>query len=436
MRDLVIKKKPRVRRRETSQSQTISHYEHHTWWNAPTTDILVEEGKIPSSEIVMHDIVTSPYWEIIRRGGIVNEPMSRFEVSYTATPCSFVDVYNTRPYAAWSDTVTHSGHCWPIQRPAAFPNVEQPPAAFRAREKAIQRVFEKAAAPGFNTLISLYEFPELIQMLKTAYARLRSLHGLLRGRDSSRKVRALGQYGLLALKDLDGLWLEWRYGWRPLIMDLIDLADAFAESCKKPPPRITYRATEKYDFEQAKENTSTYNPIGASEGLKNSFQTRVKASYKFRAGIMLDGASITVAKRFGLRMEDVPAAVWDVVPYSFVVDWFIGVSTWLVGATLAREHILATWVTSTCQQRTELVAVFSAGTITSGTGVNAKAYSRSLGVSTARILMQSKIREVDLGNPGSPVLDPKWSELTNFLHLLDALSLLIQQFRRLGNKRM
>lgn len=434
MRDLEVLETPRVRQRETFPSRTISHYEHHTWHDAPETERLVEEGVLPASSTIMHDVVTSPFWEVIRRGGIVNKPMHRLEITHSATPCSFVDVYNTRPYAAWNDTVLHTGHCWPLQRRDVFPTVEQPPAVQRAREKAIARVFEKAAAPVFNSLINLYQLPKLVQMLRTAFRRLGSLHRLLTSRDPEQRIRALGHHGMVAIKNLDGLWLEWRYGWRPLIMDLVNLADAFAKSTKKPPPRITYRATEKYDFEQAKENTSTYDPIGSGNGLKNSFQTRVKTSYKFRAGIMLDGASLTVNKLYGFRKEDVPAAVWDAVPYSFVVDWFVGVTTWLIGTTLNRENILASWVTATCQQRTELVAVLSGGTITSGTGSSAKAYSRSLGVSTYQVLVDSKTRDVGLVAPSYPILDPKWSELTNFLHLLDALSLLVQQFRGLSSR--
>lgn len=435
MRDLVVQKAKRVRRKDISPSQTFSHYEHHTYWNAAPTDNLVESGVLPGSETIMHDVVTKPYWEVIRRGGIVNEPMSRTEVTHTATPCSFVDVYNTRPYAAWADTVLHTGHLWQVQRPEVFPVIELPAELSRARDKAIARVFEKAAAPMFNTLINLYQLPELVRLLGTAYKRLKALHHVITDSDSERLIRALGQKGRIALKDLDGLWLEWRYGWRPFILDLIDLVNAFIDSMQKPKPRITYRATENYVFEQAKENVSTYNPIGAVAGLKNSFSTRTKASFKFRAGIMLNGASLTNRKRFGLRKEDIPSAVWDAVPLSFVVDWFVGVNTWLVGCTLDRESILASWITTTSEQRTELVAVFSAGTITSGSGSSAKAYSRSLGVSTAQVSYVNKIRDVNIVPPSVPVLDPRWSEFTNFLHLLDALSLLTQKFRGLLKRR-
>lgn len=432
--NLVVQKTPRVRTKVINQSQKIDHYEYHTWYDSRApTNTLVESGIVPGSQTIMHDVVTKPFRAVIARGDYVCEPMSSTESTYTAAPCSFSDVYYTGPNAAYSDTVAHTGHHWPSQRRDVFPTVPAPPELSSAREKAIARVFEKAYSPNFDTFINLKELPETVRMIGIAVRRLRSLWGLLT--DPRRLVRAFSHREPIPVESLAGLWLEWRYGWRPFMMSVVDLIDAVNESMKDPPERVTYRATEKFTWMDSKSNESEYNPIGAPEGVKNTFSTSVDIDASYRAGIILSGQSITSRHRFGLDLVSLPAAIWDAIPYSFVVDWFIGVSTWLSGFAPGDRKQYASWCVERVKQRTVLSATFAGGTITSGAGVNAKAYTRTTGQSTLIHDLVLVNRITPISKPLLPTLDPKWAQFTNFKHLLDAISLLIQQLGQLASRR-
>lgn len=432
--NLVVQKTPRVRTKTIDLGQTIDHYEYHTWYdNRPPTNSKVESGVVPSSQTIMHDVITKPFRAVIARGDYVCEPMSSTELTYTAVPCSFTDVYYTRPNAAYSDTVAHTGHHWPSQRRDAFPTVPAPLALGLAREKAISRAFEKAYSPDFNTLINLKELPETVRMIGVAVRRLRSLWGHLK--DPRRLVKISPFKEPIPVESLTGLWLEWRYGWRPFIMSVLELIDAVNKATTDQPERVTYRATEKFTWQDSKSNESEYNPIGALEGVKNIFSTSVEIDANYRAGIILDGQSISNTHRFGLDLASLPAAVWDAVPYSFVVDWFIGVSTWLSGFAPRGRKQYASWCVERVKQRTILAATYAGGSITSGDGVNAKAYTRTSGQSTLIQDMVLVNRITPILKPFYPILDPKWAQFTNLSHLLDAISLLTQQLRRFESRR-
>lgn len=384
---------------------------------------------VPASFDIMHDVVTTPYWSAIARGAIVNEPMTKSKFEYNATSCSFSDVYYTRPYAAYSDTVLHSGHCWPVQRLDVFPTLS-PQAGFEgARNKAIARAFAKAGGPLFSGLINLYQLPKLVQLIKLAISRLGSLWHLLK--DRRRLVKVLGHDKPIDAETLSGLWLEWRYGWRPFILDVRDLCLALAFNARTKPERITYRATERFEYKGSEENKSEFNPIGATSGVQNCFRTSIETHAEYRAGIMLNGRKISVSQSLGTRFRDIPSAVWDAVPYSFVVDWFIGVANWLQSVSVDRGSILASWCTDRVSQVTQRVAIFEGGHLSSGSGYDAKAYSRSYGTATLTENFEFKSRAVNVSPPNLPVLDPKWDQATNLSHVLDAIGLLIQRLARL-----
>lgn len=214
-------------------------------------------------------------------------------------------------------------------------------------------------------------------------------------------------------------------------MDIRDLCLALEFHSKAKPERVTYRATERFEFKGSEENISEYNPIGAKSGLQNRFRTSIETNAEYRAGIMLDGSKISINQSFGTRVRDIPSAVWDAVPYSFVVDWFVGVTDWLNSMSVDRGSILASWCTDRVSQVTQRVAVHEGGSISSGSGYDAKAYSRSYGTSTLTENFEFKSRTVNITPPFLPVLDPKWDKATNLSHILDAIGLLIQQLARL-----
>lgn len=120
-------------------------------------------------------------------------------------------------------------------------------------------------------------------------------------------------------------WLEGRYGWRTLAYDLEDINVALIKL-----------DTMKHDYIRATESetstkshtiipNSTYAFTGAEDGAHASFISRAAiniaqlAERKVRAGVMLQGIAD------GLAFVDPLVTSWEVVPFSFIVDWFTNI---------------------------------------------------------------------------------------------------------------
>jgi hypothetical protein len=132
------------------------------------------------------------------------------------------------------------------------------------------------------------------------------------------------------LTDAARLELEFRYGWTPLVYDIVDSLKAINAQMLRD--ELTKREFTKV-FER-KEGTSkrTTNVITNSfAGGTWSAEIQAESQTSVRAY-----ARYTVTNPSGLanRMNDfgifdVPRYLWEVTPLSFVADWFIPIGDWL-----------------------------------------------------------------------------------------------------------
>ena len=114
-------------------------------------------------------------------------------------------------------------------------------------------------------------------------------------------------------------WLEYRYGWKPLIFSLEDALEAFNSRVEKGNLRRGYS---KVPTELNLSATATWSQdSGQGTGTETHSLTGSR-TYRGMALGQVDNNSV----RWG---ADPLLATWEVIPYSFVVDWFFHVGTWL-----------------------------------------------------------------------------------------------------------
>lgn len=148
---------------------------------------------------------------------------------------------------------------------------------------------------------------------------LKSFNALRKGRvvDAAKHLgitrRVLTRHGITKRwsrrKDASALWLEFHFGWEPLVQDIHQAVDLLAKPL--PSQRVTASASRTETWHQAPKNWDW----AVSGERKHVCRMGVEVS--------VPNPNLYYANQLGLLN---PAAIaWELVPFSFVVDWFTSV---------------------------------------------------------------------------------------------------------------
>jgi hypothetical protein len=125
-------------------------------------------------------------------------------------------------------------------------------------------------------------------------------------------------------------WLEYKYGWMPMLMDIKGVAETFAQRELGGRP-IRFSVTEHGSFTLNESETVHYLPYGGSGDAtyKRTFNSEYRCTQKL--WLEVDNPQFTSLQQMGLTNPLLVA--WELVPYSFVIDWACSVGDWLKGLT-------------------------------------------------------------------------------------------------------
>lgn len=183
----------------------------------------------------------------------------------------------------------------------------------------------------FDALTTLAELKETASLLRTNLARIkyfarkalrfadliyrRKWRQLFRLPSALRKKRSLRAY----FKALAGKWLEYRYGWLPSIYSIQDLIKALENNYSVNSIRRG-RSTATVSLDDDGYSFSQDNPNRTSERWETLRGTR---KYRATAYVKITSES---KQKFGF---DPLVTTWERIPLSFVIDWVVGVGSWL-----------------------------------------------------------------------------------------------------------
>lgn len=205
----------------------------------------------------------------------------------------------------------------------------------------------------FNMAVVLGEHRQTLRLLGDSAIRIaKSLHHLRRGdiagsarsllEGSSRRPikrhdwRTLGVDAQTALKPtaetVSSLWLELQYGWKPLIEDAKGACEMVAHLLSSPAQR-TYRAA----VYREERRTTSLN-LGFGKTI-----TGDSLKYHRRGIIAKIREAPSVYAQLGLL--DPELVIWELMPWSFVADWFIPIGSWMQARALS-GRLKGTFVTS------------------------------------------------------------------------------------------
>lgn len=207
-------------------------------------------------------------------------------------------------------------------------------------------------------------------------------------------------------------WLELQYGWKPLLQDLYGAAEAAGKIGINP---VTYTQTVR---KSVSVNKKTVSVQGDYTVISDSSST-LTFKYTVHYGHSYVNPNISLASQLGLTNPALLA--WELLPFSFVVDWIlpVGNSLQALDATLGLSFINGT---KTRIVESKVVAIADRKFVPSG--VNVAGAGRC-----NKQRSEISISRAPLSDFPSPTL-PSFKNPISFTHFWNATALLTLAFRR------
>ncbi len=175
--------------------------------------------------------------------------------------------------------------------------------------------------------VNLAEQKQSVQMITERLLQLSRLARAILKRDERLLITALGRNtrGGLSWRNLTkgaaDLWLEFSFGWKPLVQDIYSAIDVLQQPIKA----TTVSARKTYGAART----------SGSQGVAGQFFTWKQYTgtdfCQMGCQVTINNPNLYLANNLGLAN---PALViWELVPFSFVVDWFVSVGQFLESGT-------------------------------------------------------------------------------------------------------
>jgi hypothetical protein len=298
---------------------------------------------------VMNDIVTPDFKVRSSQGEIINTSMSYSSETrkYGSSHIDGIQVLNTSNPPATNHTfLTFDGKMGAVMDQQASLNVvedfslhhEIRPGFDLSKYRFLAAVnARKKVSPVFvQSLVTLAEMHKTVDMVANVAHTLGALRYALKRNASLDDIYHImgGKFKVAKVKrkvvdPIYNRWLEYRYGWTPLVMELQGALKAL-DPTRIPKLRGTARG--KAVAEQTETWTRDRFLLQNPQFGTHSYLYQQKNTVEARSYVMFETQpEFQTARDFGLT--EVPLAMWELVPYSFVVDWFIPIGDWLEAVT-------------------------------------------------------------------------------------------------------
>ena len=241
-----------------------------------------------------------------------------------------------------------------ISRVPKDPQLDTTFADNSARAKFYKKLRQEAVA--MSGLTFLGELRETVHMIRRPASALWSKNlGYL---DALGKAKRASPRSWT--KRISGLWLEHSFGWQPLIHDISDAAAAFETLVTGKRRKIISGSYKDY-----KDSTSLLSSLDNTNGspravnsvvnmkfdkvatLKEDCTVRYKGAIQARVG----APPVDPLVLYGFTVDEIVPTAWELLPWSFLVDYFTNIGDIITASVTSRADIA--WTVKTVIQNTE-----------------------------------------------------------------------------------
>lgn len=207
-----------------------------------------------------------------------------------------------------------------------YPNLAVPSLADWSPQSEIEllsKLIKAVKSHDFHIGVSLAEVDKTAEMVTRSLGMITrgvwelsrgNVPGALRAWGSTAK-KVTSKTGL-KVKDISGTFLSLSYGWTPLIQDVFSAAKAF-EEISNGPRGITFKVGRR---QRPVTDWISYSP--QNNTVRNGVVKWVRRSYHYE-----QSEELNALRSMGLL--DPLSVLWERLPWSFVVDWFVPIGTYL-----------------------------------------------------------------------------------------------------------
>lgn len=298
--------------------------------NTPTTIYKSGTHVVEHRDAVMTDVVTPNFESLVHKGFIVNNPMTRVETKKADSICQTGTYYSHKWLSCTPQKwLYYVNNVWGT-RPSSdlLPESDYLPVpeydSIDLINEVVTEAWSKVTLSETEALVQLMEAEKTLVSLVSIYKRLFKIVRNLKN------ANVLGLAQELSPKQLADRWMEARYALRPLLCDIEGTIKAFQKAVSGNPQRNTFRASDTFTSVDVDSRVLT-NTWTSSAGTWTRYATRDRMSSRnvtVRAGVLTELDNPHITDLFGVRQPI--EAIWEIVPFSFVIDWFFN-----VGQTIA-----------------------------------------------------------------------------------------------------
>jgi hypothetical protein len=231
-------------------------------------------------------------------------------------------------------------------------------------------------------------------------------------------AQAAASSGTSKWRNIPNAWLELQYGWKPLMSDLFgasqELSNKGAQGQHYTAHVKGHSRTKTLDVVRVDFGVGTNGLVGQDISIMYQFDSTVRLWYNLN--------SPTLATFSSLGLTNPLELVWEKLPYSFVVDWFLPIGNWLSTLDADLGWSFKTGCQSDFSQRKVSGSPYAKFDFSGWDGIN---YSVPFHASGTRFN-----RATLTGPPGVGL--PHFKNPFSAGHIANASSLLATAFRRNG----
>jgi hypothetical protein len=269
------------------------------------------------------DGVDNPYWKIyVKQGNDATTSAVASETKITSSP--FIDAlwfldtgFNQIYYYAFGN---------PVEVLPSLPIAGAPGSTVSSVTNRAMAQFVDKAKSALSSFESGQDLGEIKQTIESILHPMKSLkEHVLSYFSSVKKLKSRYKKVHELKKALADTYLEWTFGWKPLTYDIGQgIADLSNKSARLPSAPIQSYAKEKFqhdvviDEQRAQPSVGGY---GNTTLVTGEFSVRLKGM----VNVYYHGGPPSLAQELQVLPEDFLPTAWDLLPYSFVVDYFLNI---------------------------------------------------------------------------------------------------------------